>query len=584
MSLDLVGVLGPLLFAGLMILASGRPKGLALEGLLIWAAASIAWAQLLPRVSAPAVVFPAAVWLTVILGLGWLGRPRMTILRIRWRWFLGFTTLIVGSAVAIGWLSTSALMQVLGWGHDNSAHIFLAEANAYCGGLLSACRRDLVAVPSYLIDYPQGFSVTWASLPGAFTSSGLLGSLHAYAAIYLLTSLALVVVTGWLAIVLVRRSRWAWGAGILAALTVAVGVWSHQFWSGFASFLWASLLIMAFIVLRESGLLAIGKLWIILAGSTLISVYYTHQLLFPFLLTYVTVDVLTHRRFVIAAARQSPLPIAVTSLVVFLLGILAPRSAQGNSFIDQVVVEAGMEAIPLWLWVPLAIVGGFVVFSRSEFDRPALRWSMITGGLMFGGLAILTVRENGYVSYYPMKLLTFLVLVLIAASASVVVGKPIDTRARQAWFTLSGLAVLGLAVLPPLLRYPGFKTAYQGSTPTVLRTLTTDLYGGGVALCSPFVLQVIDQLPADVGRVEVYRFGLLQPLEGRWINQVRGKWDSEAWSNEIDWRPMSEVPDNALPGAIISHDGAGNSPPGVLRLDLGELCSQEQLPSVLPVG
>ena len=58
----------------------------------------------------------------------------------------------------------------------------------------------------------------------------------------------------------------------------------------------------------------------------------------------------------------------------------------------------------------------------------------------------------------------------------------------------------------------------------------------------------------------------------------------QAWLNEVDWRPMSEIPADAVPDAVITHDGVGEAPPGVLRIDLGEQCDREQLPSVLPVG
>lgn len=574
----------PLWLIGVVV-ASGKRFRLGFLGFFaLWTLASLAWGQLLPRFAVWEGLFPVAVWITVLVSVWIVAQPSVQLFRRRLVVIAVMSAGFVAVIVGLGLMSTRALLQVLGWGHDNSAHIFLAEANAHCGGLLSACRLDLDDVPSYLIEYPQGFSATWASLPGAFASSGLIGSLHAYAAIYLLTSLAIVIVTGWLAVSLARRSTWAWGAGALAGLTVAAGVWSHQFWSGFASFLWASLMIVAFIVLRESRLLGTGRLWFVFASVSLVAVYYSHQLLLPFLFVYVVVDTVVHRRSLLSAARQSPFLVAVVALAALILGLLAPRSAQGNGFLDQVVVEAGMEVIPLWVWIPLAISGGFILFARGDRDRVALRWSMLTGGLMFGALALLTIRENGYVSYYPMKLLTFLVLVLIALSAAIVVAKPIDTRAHQAWFTLSGLAVLALALLPPLLRYPGFKTAYQGSTPSVLRTLVSDVYGGGVQLCAPFVLRALDELPADAGRVEVYRGGLLQPLEGRWINQVRGYWDTQAWLNEVDWRPMSEIPVDAIPDAVITHDGLGDAPPGALRLDLGELCDREPLPSVLPVG
>lgn len=567
------------------MIAAGNRYRLGLLGFFaLWTGTSVAWGQLLPRLGAWEGLFPVAVWVTTLVGVWKIAQSSAEVLRRRLAAVAiisaGFVSLIVG----LGSLSTRSLVQVLGWGHDNSAHIFLAEANAYCGGLLSACRLDLRDVPSYLIEYPQGFSVTWASLPGAFTSSGLLGSLQAYTAIYLLTTLALVVVTGWLAVSLTRRSTWAWAAGVLAGLCVAAGVWSHQFWSGFASFLWASLLIVAFIVLRESGLLPVGRLWFVFALMSLVSVYYSHQLLLPFLIVYVVVDALVHRHSLLSTARQSLWLITGIVLGALILGLLAPRSAQGSSFIDQVVVEAGMEAIPVWVGVPLAVVGGFVVFARGSHDRVALRWAMLTSGALFGALAVLTLRVNGYVSYYPMKLLTFLVLILIAASAAVAVAKPIETRARQTWFTLSALAALGLAVMPPLLRYPGFKTAYQGSTPTAIRTLAQDPFGGGVALCAPFVLDAVDRLSSDVGRVEVYRNGELQPLEGRWINQIRGHWDTTAWVNEIDWRPMEEIPKDQLPDIIISHDSVGLTPEGVPRLVLGELCDRRQLPPVLPIG
>ncbi len=574
----------PLWVVGVLI-AAGKRYQLGLLGFSsLWTITSVAWGQLLPRLTVWEGLFPVAVWLTTFAGTWIVVQPSIELLRKRLAVVAVMSAAFVAILLGLGSLSTNALLQAMGWGHDNSAHIFLADANAECGGLLSACWLDLEDVPAYLIEYPQGFSVTWASLPGAFSSSGFLGSLQAYAAIYLLTSLALVVVTGWLAVSLTRKSTWAWAAGVLAGVCVAVGVWSHQFWSGFASFLWASLIIVAFIILRESGLLPVGRLWFVFALMSLVSVYYSHQLLLPFLFVYVVVDALVHRHSLLSTARQSGWLISGIVLGALILGLLAPRSAQGNSFINQVAVEAGMEAIPLWVWIPLAVVGGFVLFARVGHDRVALRWAMLTSGALFGALAVLTLRVNGYVSYYPMKLLTFLVLILIAASAAVVVAKPIETRARQTWFTLSALAALGLAVLPPLLRYPGFKTAYQGSTPTVIRTLAQDPFGGGVALCAPFVLDAVDRLPSDVGRVEVYRNGELQPLEGRWINQIRGHWDTTAWVNEIDWRSMEEIPEDQLPDIIIRHDSVGLTPAGVPQLELGELCDRRQLPPVLPIG
>ena len=573
------------LWAASSLIVSGKRYQLGVLGFLsIWTVASVAWGHIVPRLTAWDHVFTIAVWVTVFVCIWLVVQPSRGLLRRRLTSVtvitVGFTVLIVGvSAVPI-----TALIQMLGWGHDNSAFIFLARANTDCGGLLATCSVTPEAVPSYLIEYPQGLSVSWASLPGAFAGSSFLDSLHVYAALYLLTSLVLVLVISWFAVSLARNSTWAWAAGMLTGLTVALGVWSHQFWSGFASFLWTIVVIVAFLILRESQILSSDRLWFVFAAISLIAVYYSHQLLFPFLFVYVMVDGFVHRRPLLNAFRKSPLFLVGAALVSLALALSAPRTAQGNSFIDQVVAVGGAEALPLWVWIPLCIVGGFILFARGTTDRVALRWSMLTGGLMFGALALLTIRVNGYISYYPMKFLTFLVLILIACSAAVVVHKPLQTRAHQAWFTLGGLAVLALAVLPPLLRYPGFKTAYQGSTPTVLRTLATDLYGGGVGLCAQFVLRASDGLPNTVGRVEVYRGGRLQPLESRWINLIRGQWDTQAWLNEVDWRPMSDIPPDTTPDAVITHDGIGESPSDVLRLDLGELCDREQLPAVLPIG
>ena len=564
---------------------AGRKSALGVLGLVsIWTISAVGWGHLLPRISVWPGLFPVLVWSSTLAVLWLVAQPSRQVFRSRLVSVVILTVGLASLSALVGLLPDRATLQILGWGHDNSAHIFLAEANAACGGLLPACQSGLESVPSYLIEYPQGFSAAWASLPGAFTGSGLIASMPGYIAIYLLTSLALVVAAGWLAIALAHPSRWSWGAGVLSALVLVFGVWSHQFWSGFASFLWASLIIVAFVVLREAGILGAGRLWFILALGTLTAVYYTHQLLLPFIAVYVAVDALRARQSLMATVRGAPILIGGIVVPSLILVALAPRSAQGNSFLDQVVVEAGMEVIPLWVWVPLTVVGGFVFFARGDRDRVALRWAMLTSGGLFAGLALLTIRVNGYVSYYPMKLLTFLTLILIAASAAVVVAKPIQTRARQAWFSLAGLSVLALAVLPPLLRYPGFKTAYQGSTPSALRTLATDLYGGGVQLCAPFVLQALEELPPDAGRVEIYRNGELQPLEGRWINQIRGYWDTQAWVNEVDWRPMADLPDDARPDVIIGHDDVGVTPTGVLRLNLGEPCDRNQLPSVLPIG
>lgn len=583
MSLDLLGVLVPLLLAGLMILASGRPRQLTLEGLLIWGAASIAWAQVLPRIATPEGVFPAAVWLTVFLALWLLGRPRIHLLRMRWSWFLGFLALIVGSAVAIGLPSTSALMQVLGWGHDNSAHIVLTRANAECGGFLFACGGQTPSVPSYLIEYPQGFSVAWASFPGAFGGSDFLSSLGPYALIYLLTSMGVLALAAALSATLVSRGP-RWLAGGLTVLVLAMGVWSHQFWSGFASFLWAIVLLLAFIVLRETGLLSPNSYWFAFAGVAVIATYYTHQLLAPFIAVYLLADGWAHRRELTAAARDQILVPILVGISFLSLLALAPRSAQGSTFLEQVLVEAGMESIPLWVWVPLLVIGTFPLFARISSERFALRWAVLANFALFGFLAALTLKNLGYVSYYPMKLLTFLVLILVACSAAVVVAKPLQTRANQLWFTLGGLAVLGLAVLPPLLRSPGFKTAYQGSTPTVLRTIAADFYGGGVGLCAPFVFNALDALPSGTARVEVYRDGQLLPLEGRWISSIRGTWDTNAWINEVPWRPLEDIPEGNEPGAVLLHNGTATLTLPTLVLKLGEPCSREPLPAVLAIG
>lgn len=583
MSLGLVGVFAPLLVTGTMVIASRRPGRLAIEGLLIWGTVSIAWAQLLPRIATPARVFPAAVWLTVFLALWLLGRPRIHLLRMRWRWLIGLAALIVGSAAAIGWLSTSALMQVLGWGHDNSAHIALTRANAECGGFLFACGSRTPDVPSYLIEYPQGFSVAWASFPGAFGGSEFPSSLAPYALIYLLTSLGVLALAAALAAALVQRGP-RWLAGALTVLVLAVGVWSHQFWSGFASFLWAIVLVLAFIVLRETGVLRTNSYWFAFATMAVLATYYTHQLLAPFIVVYVLADGWANRRELANAARERILVPILVAVCFFSLLALAPRSAQGSTFLEQVLVEAGMEAIPLWVWIPLLVIGSLPLFARNSSERIALRWAVLMNFALFGLLALLTLKNLGYVSYYPMKLLTFLVLILVACSSAVVVAKPLQTRANQLWFTLGGLAVLGLAVLPPLLRFPGFKTAYQGSTPSVLRTVAADFYGGGVALCAPFVFKSLDALQDAVGRVEVYRDGILYPLEGRWINTIRGTWTTEAWANEVDWRPLAEIPQGNDPDAILLHNGEAVTASDVPVFNLGEPCGRERLPSVLPLG
>lgn len=574
----------PLWLASLIITSGRRPAIATLSFASFWTFSAVVWGQIIPRMSGWQELSSLLVWLTMLLVVWKIAAPSIALLRQR-IWVVAGLTLGFGIVcVALGVLPIGPLIQVLGWGHDNSAHVLLIDSNVLCGGFLFVCGSALKNVPSYLVEYPQGFSVTWASLTGAFADRDLNAALRIYASVYLLSSLALIAATAWLAIALALGSRWRWAAAVMSTITIAFGVWSHQFWSGFASFIWAALIILAFVVMREASLLVIGRLWIILAGSSLIAVYYSHQLLIPFLAIYIFVDTLVNRQQIAATARRSPGIVMSMTFAGTGLALLAPRTAQGNSFIDQVLVQAGMESVPTWVWIPLSVAGGLVLFARVHRDRAALRWATLSSGALFGALALFTLRVNGYVSYYPMKLLTFLVLILIAASAAIVVAKPINTRAHQAWFTFSGLAVLTLAILPPLLRYPGFKTAYQGSTPTVLRTLLHDVYGGGVALCAPFVLRAVDKLPPAIERVEVYRNGELQPLEGRWINSIRGHWDTTAWKNEVDWRPMEAIPRDQLPDMIISHDSVGRTPNGIPRVNFGEPCDRRQLPPVLPIG
>jgi len=314
--------------------------------------------------------------------------------------------------------------------------------------------------------------------------------------------------------------------------------------------------------------------WTFFSAATLVAVFYSYQLLLPILATFIFVDAISNRGLDPRKASKRFLPSLLLVLAAGMLLVIAPRSAQGSSYLSQLLEEGGMEAIPNYVLLPLIVVAGLLYFARTPTDRVALRWTFLASIGYFTVLSVITLRELGYISYYPMRVGYVVVALSIPAVAAVLVTRPFRTDAAWPWFTLSALLALLLAMVPPLVRTPGFKTAYQGSTPTVMRTAATDLFGGGVPVCAPFVLELSSDtaLPEDA-HVVIVRDGIEQAIEARWVNLLRGSWSSKVWEQEIPFREVNRE-QRIADGFTLIDIGPDNP----------RSCDDVPLPPVLPIG
>lgn len=416
---------------------------------------------------------------TMALLWGWIGpylgvfaRPTAFLMFLGWGIYCLRTpinaTQRVGSMLGIAVLALSIIIHIqdshhmatlLLWGYDNSAHIpGLSQVYRHAGFLYSGNLPDLFyfnfTFSNYLNGYPPLQTGTWAfimsiadvRINGGYEILNYFGFFLFATAIYIVFEIASYWISG--------LARWVSGiykiaTYILIALLIAFSQISYMFWMGFPPFLFACAIIIAVVKLGNNLGNQNDRLLLGLLGSTLVN--YSYPVLSPvfvLVLLYelskmtkvdysnIWIKKRTNSAFVIVACILN-VPVVLKTLNV-------------RHYIDD---AGGIQPIEPHTLIPIVFVVTVMsfAFKYSRQNKPRIVVAFFASVLNFVVLALWSLRNLEYISYYPQKA-GYLVLMLSFASMGSMIGesprfsRPIYKRFVPLIVATVSIGLLGISV------------------------------------------------------------------------------------------------------------------------------------------
>lgn len=427
------GIAG-LLVASLLVLAVPTSRDLCrrilLAGCLLLGWTQVLWWAPLPvgdlgRVTCGLVVLAGALGAWV----GWAEQPGRRALRLLPR--LRLVDLLVPATVGLGilamrpWLQVKTSTQTLGLllgGWDNVAHFSMVHTIRRVGVTV-----DLVAPPSasttwQFAGYPQGFHTAAAAVLEILIGPGdadLSTELIAYSrALALLVIAATTMVVAGFCALPALRGRPGWAAPVAAFVSSVIfwGPGSLAVDGGIGNFVTACCLVIAVVLLVVPMARVVAPLTLAAIGGALVGVATSWVLLLFLAAPAVLVLVLPLRR-----ARWStsgPRAGVSACLVVVVLGCIA-RTAVVLSRVQAaspLTIDGGRVPVDVGVVVAatIAILGVCTLLLRGPQARVASVAAVPLAGVATAAvLVVLQVRANGEITYYGLKFLLGVEIVLL---------------------------------------------------------------------------------------------------------------------------------------------------------------------------
>jgi hypothetical protein len=399
---------------------------------------------------------------------GWVGlgehpsrRARRLLPRLRPADAVAPFTAVFGLVVMYPWMETKTATQTLGMlmgGWDNVAHFSMVQMIRRFGVTVDALPAPAPGATWQFASYPQGFHAAAATVVELLVGPAEvdLGSeLLAYtrALAIMVIAVTTILVAGFCALpALRRRPLLAAPVAAFVAAVMFLGPGSQAVNGGIGNFAVACCLVVAVVLLAVPATRVVTPLTLAAIGGAIVGIATSWVLMLVLALPAVLMLLLPLRRNRWSASATEAATAIV--LVLIVLGCIA-RTAVVLSRVtaaDPLTIDGGRVPVDVGLLVAvsLAIVGCCLALLRGGPRRGTrARTAVIMGVPVFGAVAAgaliaVQVQANGEVTYYGLKFMLGMEIVLlpllVVPLVHLVDRYPLALRRRRWWRTVSGLA------------------------------------------------------------------------------------------------------------------------------------------------
>lgn len=457
----------------------------------------------------------------------------------------------VGGALWIFLLSLrpSTLVNFLGYGYDNAAHIAQTKMIlGHHGTTLLA--GGMSSWPSFIQDSAQAgssFMATMFTLMGNQTAdSPSLLSVFALITLALPILSVLIPVT---AVAVLKERRFTTFVSCIALLVIfGTGYLSRIWFSGYLASNLATMLTILLVTVIVSGqfdkpllpmaivltIAHVYPIFIVIAGI----------LVLP---TLVTAIDSVRRNGEPFATKFPPLHLTVIAALIALL--LLPARATGRSFGgSHFLTDGGIEYLPsrfLLVWgLPFVVLPS--IFLAMTIRRFAALFVCTSSLLLSLAVCAYSISEMHRITYYPTK---FVIALVLSGIAAVVVEAAKLGKLRLNRYAVATMiiATLTFSLLTPSSRV--FTSAYMGEAPRVL-SAAKDF---NVEVVPAEQIVQLATLSNETSKPILYSSWQHESeLNSRWINTLSSSWNDNSWSTWITLRTAIESGDTEMASKILS--------------------------------
>lgn len=430
-------------------------------------------------------------------------------------------------------LSTSTVVNFLGYGYDNAAH--LAQVRLIIGNRgTSLLSGGLETWPTFIQDSAQAGSSTVATLTRLMGNVG--ADIRHVLVVFCFVSISLPLLAVVAPLICFRRLRTKWFLHIALAFVVAAvfttGYLSRIWFSGyFASNLGTLLLILVALAVTAPNRLGMtGPLLTVFLAAHIYPLFLVlgGVLLAPSV--WVSVRQMKRRRPEVRSRISKVMMVLVGGL--FLLLILPARATNRSFGGSHFFTDGGIEYLPvtfLAVWGTLFVCLPVLALGRSSKEM-SFATPVLLSVLLAIGIGVYSLLEVKSITYYPTKLIIGIVLACIA----VVVAKAGDSnRSRMMWINtcLTVTAALSYIMFQPEARV--FGSAYMGEAPSAVLAAAQ---GDTEVVRATEILNLV-AISTEQGKPILYMSKTSESeLNSRWLNTLSGQWNDSSWSSWMSLR------------------------------------------------
>jgi hypothetical protein len=467
-----------------------------------------------------------------------------------------FAFVAVPALFSTGWifllsLRTETLVNFLGFGYDNAAHLAQVGLIVDNNGT-TMVEGGVASIPTFLQDTAQAVTSTVATL-AELTSTSSESTSKLLVAFSLITILIPVLLTvGILFACSKNQSSWISSAfvTISSLLIFGTGYLSRIWFSGYLASNLGTLLLalIAMAIVLQTFRDPIVYVCAVLMTGHVYPLYLPigcALLIIPF--AQWMVDIRKQRVHFMERLSFSTAILALFLGALFLLPVRATNRSFGGS---QFLVDGGIEYLPsrfLLIWGGLFLIVMSIIFLRFEQRYKPLAIVLLSfiGSIL---VSVYSQSEVGRISYYPTKIvITFIILSISAVLASNSILSKVALRTTTSAIAITA-AVTYMIFQPP---QKVFVSAFMGEAQTTL----SSSFSATPDFVEPTIVNTLSELSLKFEKpVLLISSRYESELNSRWINTLSNQWNDFSWSNwmtirnlimDENWSAVADATTNA---------------------------------------